>query len=348
MKQNPQCRIPELCMADDSAFIQALVDRAGSGGTVTIGINPRTGDQSWEVRNAIMLPSDITVVIDGATVKLGDGAFCNVFCSSGAYDSSMAAGDVRKNIKIIGRGGATLDGGAYNGKSEATAGFPNITQNCFIVMRNVEGFEVSGLTLKNSRYWASVFWFCREGKIENITFYSANTAPNQDGIDVRIGCKNIDIKDIFGVTGDDTVALTALSHPMDRAFFVEGKDANIENITVANVNALCQGGHGVIRLLAQDGNQIKNVTIDGVYDASIAQGGPRCTQGLIRIGETGYSTLMPNVAGDIDSITVKNVISRANSAVYSGSENVTKEYLTVSNITAVEGTGFGGTLADLT
>lgn len=258
----------------------------------------------------------------------------------------MTAEQAEKNIKIIGIGDAVLDGGNHNGMTEKTAGMPHIVHNTFIFLRNVDGFEVSNLTMKASRWWASTFIFCEDGVISDITFNSTNTAPNQDGIDLRIGCNNIAIENISGVTGDDTIALTALLHKFDTSWLVEGKDTNIHHINISNVRARCSGGHGVIRLLAQDGNQVQDVTIDSVYDLSIDEGGPRCSQGLLRIGESGYSTVKQNQPGDIDRITISNVTSRANSAIYSGTDNVTLEHLTCSNIYTVEGSRFGGSLVN--
>ena len=55
------------------------------------------------------------------------------------------------------------------------------------------------------------FIYCRYGTITDIKFDCSNDAPNQDGIDLRLGCNNIEISDISGAAGDDAVALTALS-----------------------------------------------------------------------------------------------------------------------------------------
>jgi len=330
---------------NDSPVIQKMIDEAPSGSEVTIGINPRTGDRNWEIGQAIHLPSDITVYIDDAILRLADDVFCNIFYSETAYAETLTAEEEQKNIRIIGKGNAVLDGGNHNGQTESTAGYPDIVQNTFIFFRNVDGFEVKNLTMKNSRWWASTFIFCENGIVEDIIFDARNTAPNQDGIDLRIGCNNIKINNITGVTGDDTVALTALLHKFDTRWLVEGKDTNIHHINITNIRALCSGAHGVIRLLAQDGNKVQDITIDTVYDMSIDKGGPRCKQGLLRIGESGYSTVKQNEPGDIDRVTVSNVTSRANSAVYVGTANVSWDNLTIRNIKAVEGTVVGGKIS---
>lgn len=333
--------VPEI---NDSPVIQNMIDKTPAGGEVTIGVNPRTGDRNWEIGQPISVPSDITVYIDNATLRLADGVFCNIFHSANAYAERMTAEEQEKNIKIIGKGSAVLDGGKHNGKTEKTAGYPDIVQNTFIFFRNVDGFEVKNLTMKDSRYWANTYIFCENGIIEDITFDARNTAPNQDGIDLRIGCNNITINNIYGVTGDDTIALTALLHRVDTRWMVEGKDTAIHHVDISNVRAMCAGGHGVIRLLAQDGNKIYDVNIDNVYDLSIDEGGPRCA-GLLRIGEHGYATVKQNEPGDIDRVTVSNVTSRAKFAVYVGTENVTWEHLKIRDVKAVEGSVAGGKIS---
>ncbi len=341
-KESVEEYVPEI---NDSPTIQKMIDDAPVGGEVTIGVNPRTGDGNWEIGQPISLPSDITVYIDNATLRLADDVFCNIFYSETAFDEHLTVEQEQKNIRIIGKGNAVLDGGKHNGKTETTAGVPDIVKNTFVFFRNVDGFEVKNLTMKNSRWWANTYVFCENGIIENITFDARNTAPNQDGIDLRIGCNNITINNIYGVTGDDTIALTALLHKFDTRWQVEGKDTEIHHVTITNVRALCSGGHGVIRLLAQDGNKVRDITIDTVYDLSIDNGGPRCGQGLIRIGESGYSTIKQNEPGDIDRVTVSNVTSRANSAVYVGTKNVTWEHLAIHNIKTIEGTVVGGEIS---
>ncbi len=331
-----------------SSIIQNMVDKASSGGTVTIGANPQSGERLWIIDKPISLHSDITVIIDDAVLRLADGVFCNIFYSEGAYEPAGALGTDApvRNIKIIGKGNAEFDGGTHNGKTERTVGSPEIIGNTFLFFRNVCGFEISGIKMSNSRWWASTCIFCENGVIKNITFDSRNNAPNQDGIDLRIGCNNIEIKDIRGATGDDTVALTALSGRFDSRWLVRGRPTDIHDIKIKDINARCLGGHGVIRLLAQDGNRIYNVNIENVYDLSIDVGGEKCRQGLIRVGENGYTSIKQNEAGDISNVHISHVTSRAVSAIYSGSDNVILgEYIFCDDIVAKEGVEFGGTLA---
>ena len=68
--------------------------------------------------------------------------------------------------------------------------------------------------------WAVSLEYCTEGHIRDLNFRSSGSRVidgvarrilNQDGLDLRRGCRNIVIDTITGTTGDDLVALTAIS-----------------------------------------------------------------------------------------------------------------------------------------
>lgn len=345
--ETPVTEMPDLDPTrNDTPAIQQMIDTAAASGKteVTIpSVNPADGRSIWQIGTAIVLPSNMTVYVDNCTLRLNDGALCNMFCTKDIYASSMGQADELENIKIIGLGTAVLDGGKHNGITEKTAsnteGFSQVRYNTSIHFRNVNGFTVKNLTIKEPRYWGMTFIFCRNGSIEDITFDCSNGAPNQDGIDLRIGCNHIDIKNIYGDTGDDTVALTALSSTggSDLYFKVDGKDTDIHDVTMENIRARCTGGHGVIRLLAQNGNKIYNVSMKDIYDLSLDKGGPRC-QGLLRIGDTGYTGTGAGMQyGDITGVTIDGVTSRAKYAVYIGNSNVTSKHVSYANVVAKEG-----------
>ena len=71
-----------------------------------------------------MIPSDTQIIIDNCTIKQNDYVFDNVFRGDNliinGIDPYGAPIDVTpiRNIKIIGKGEAILDGGMYNGLSE--------------------------------------------------------------------------------------------------------------------------------------------------------------------------------------------------------------------------------------
>lgn len=325
---------------DDSDYIQNLIDTAvpdDSGiKVVTIPkVNPcdSAGGSVYQIGKAIELSSNVTVKLDNCTLRLNDGVLCNVFISKGCYDKSMTTAQELKNISIIGIGNATIDGGKHNGVTEKTAtspdGFSTVRYNTSIFFRNVNGFTVSGITIKEPRYWGMTFIYCRNGEISDIRFDCSNDAPNQDGIDLRLGCNNIKISNINGAAGDDAVALTALSIASDLYFKVQGKDGNIHDVSITDVKATSVGGHGIIRLLCHHGNKVYNIDIKNIEDI-----GTNHVYGVLRIGDNNYAGTGTQMAyGDIHSVTIDGVISNGKMAILAPNSNVTTDHVTYKNVT---------------
>ena len=330
-------------LRDDTPYIQELIDSAVARGQTTVTIpriNPADNTGVYQIGSAIELPSNITVMVDNCTLRLNDGSLCNIFISKGCFNSSMSADEELENIKIIGIGNAVLDGGVHNGVTEKTStrpqGFPTVRYNTSIYFRNVNGFEVKNLTIKEPRYWGMTYIFSRNGTISDITFDCSNEPPNQDGIDLRIGCNNIVIENISGVTGDDTVALTALSSSgaSDIWFSVSGKDQDIHDVTIRNVKAFCKGGHATVRLLAHHGNQVYNVHMEDLEDLSTSTH----PKAVIRLGDTNYTGSGAAMGyGDIHDVTINGLVSNGLFAIFAGNTNVSLEHVSYKNVTTKYG-----------
>lgn len=237
----------------------------------------------------------------------------------------------------MGKNGAVLDGGVYNGLSEKTQlqnGLPPIWKNNLLLFTNVDSFEVAGLACHNQRWWALNFIYCANGHLHDLDFkacdigiddqgqpyhglkrdkYSEILVKNADGIDLRQGCHDILIENITGFTEDDTVALTALNGNLEKAFAVEGLPMDLCRVTVKNVAsaAFCTN----VRLLNQGTIPLHDILVDGVTDTSAES--PYMDQGLyaVRIGD-------PHLYGDRHStkeetynITIRNVRGRGRYAL---------------------------------
>jgi hypothetical protein len=281
------------CM-HDSKIIQDMIDSARSKGVqeVVIKANPDNKTGAWNISQAIELPSCITVYIDNCTLRLVDGVFCNIFCNSMAHRETLDLHEEQSDIHIIGIGEAILDGGNHNGLVQRTSekdGFPHVVQNTTILFRNVRNFSVKGIHITNPRWWGMTFVYSRNGTISDIEFSAYNNVPNQDGIDLRVGCNNIAIENIRGFTGDDSVALTALTGRLESMMNVCGKESDIHDITISNIFTEVTGGHHIIRLLNHDGNRLYDISISNIFDKTIDTGGVRARAAL-KIGDKNYST----------------------------------------------------------
>jgi hypothetical protein len=305
----------------DSKCIQKAIDQAVKLGLNQVVIprpNKRRNDQIWIIDETILLPSGITVVLNNCVLRLADNVFCQMFRNAAAYASEgKELRGEQRDIVIKGIGNAVLDGGNHNGLTEKTSltnGMPHISQNFIIYFHNVRDFSIQNIKVTNQRHWAIALMFCRFGRISNIDFYCDESVGNRDGIDLRVGCNNIIIENITGVTGDDTIALTALLHDhFESKELVLGKDTDIYNVSIKNVIA-SPHRHNIIRLLNHQGNKIYNINIDTV----IGRVEPADIKPIsaVKIGHNHYAPPESFAKlGDTHDITVKNIYSHAASAI---------------------------------
>ena len=305
---------------NDSARIEAAFAAAGASGENEVVIpktNSRTGDDLWLITRAILVPSNMRLVLDGCLVRLAPGIQDNIIRNAGTAATPLGG---NTNLSIVGRAGAVLSGGteAHFDPPGDKSGWRTIG----ILLYNTRHFTLENFTLEETQAWAvSMENGCAYGSVSNITFRNTNTYPNQDGVDVRKGCHHIVIENIFGVTGDDSVALTGLRSSLDGSVTsrMQIGDAypaasdDIHDIVVRNVSTYMAGGNHTVRLLNHDGIRLYNIVISGVFDQSAA-GQTRPRAGL-KIGDAGYWTLSQNQLGETYNIFVTNLHSRATSAV---------------------------------
>ena len=300
----------------ENAIAQAV---ATTSRTVVIpGRNDRDGGNVWLIDRAILVPSDFTLVVSNACVRLAPGVKDNIIRNAGTTCDPLAG---NTNIVIRGIGSATLSGGT--GASHFTpAGDKSGWRTIGILLCGTERFTIENLTLENTQAWAiSMENGCAHGTVRNIHFNLSNSIPNQDGVDVRKGCHDITIENLTGTTGDDSVAITGLRSTTDRTvaptngmqignrFPIASDD--IYDIRIRNVRTTCSGGHGLIRLLNQDGIRLHDVSVSDVVEPS---GGTRSARGIV-IGDTNYSTIRLNQLGETYNIFVTNLQTYARTAV---------------------------------
>lgn len=309
----------------DSLSIQNAIDKAHEDGLNVVKIprwNERTQTNMWEIDSTILLPSNMHLVIDNAHLRMKDGVFCQMICNKNAeLDVGGLQEGEQHDIWITGCGNATLDGGEPNGLNEYTSmqdGKPHVLKNLTIFMRNVKNFRVEGLQILNHRWWGMAFLFCQKGRITDIRFSLTrhhidvhSQWRNQDGINLRVGCQDIEIDHITGQTGDDVIALTALNG-FEEQFWVEGRRGDIKNILIHDVRATSNSSAHV-RLLCHFGNKISNVTMRDIYDVGV-KGKEARAHVMFWIGEDGYyqnDSKLRADEGDISDITIENIYARA-------------------------------------
>ena len=212
-------------------------------------------------------------------------------------------------------------------------------RNIGILMANVDHLSIENLRIKESHAWAISLESCSYALIERIEFQACMTRridgadhniENQDGVNLRAGCHDVIISNITGTTGDDVIALTATPSPMRRRSGGElnstqvmsndfsKRSKNIWNVIIRNVLAYPAGGCYILRLMALNGAEIRNVSVDGIVDTSPEDFHTVTSiQAGARIGIIGEPNLPygEQYECSIFNVTFSNIISNATRAV---------------------------------
>ncbi len=256
----------------DAQTIQNAVDYAHETGANSVTVprkNERTGENIWIIDRAIILPSNMEIVLDNAHLRQEDKMMDNIFRNfRDVATEGHTLAEQSRNIVIRGVGNAMLDGGNHNGLTEKTSkleGMPPASRNCMILFYNVRDFAVENLTLRDHRYWALHFIHAERGRLSDLHFMGECHCPNQDAIDLRIGCSNIVIQRIFGQTGDDVVALSAINKNTEKYLYhVQGHESDIHDIIIRDVIATSVEC-AVIALRNNNGSKMHDITIDNIH-----------------------------------------------------------------------------------
>ena len=313
--------MPE-CMSDsDSKSISNAVRLAAEskvGKVVIPQMNARTGEPRWDIDSAILLPSDIHIVLDNCYMRQTDGSFDNVFRNENIYTDGFATADgEQRNIFITGIGNAVIDGGTPNGLTEKTSekdGNPHIIWNNTILLHNIDGFAIENIKIINQRWWAINLIYATNGRVDNVTFDAKDNIPNQDGLDLRCGCHNISVSNIFGQAGDDLIALSGfMGFERRLGFIVPEKDKDIYNVTIRNVVGTSVT-KAVVALRNHDEIKLYDVTVEGVTDTS-GDGNGNSPYAIVRVGQKTYSNIRPSVIGETSRIFINNVHAAHGDAV---------------------------------
>lgn len=233
----------------DIQRIQAAVDKAaGTTGKVVIPANNSNGSGIWLLDSAILLPGNMTIILDNCTLQLSDQCRDNMFRSDNVGEG-IRNPEWNHNISIIGIGDVILKGAANpratgdSGKKLSLnpeqdiekSGDWRITygtdagkegrkqtgdwRNIMILMAYVDGWKLKNLNIENSHAWAVSHERVLNADISNIRFNNPRRISvdgdgklirNRDGINLRHGCKNFRINDISGKTEDDFIAMSIL------------------------------------------------------------------------------------------------------------------------------------------
>jgi len=198
----------------DTWRIQAAVDQAAETDIRVVVIPRHPKNPYWNLERPIALPSDITVILDGAAIKSRDILFQN---SNADDPSTKSLGGEQQEICLIGLGGAKL------------AGFGNQPQ---VYLSNVKNYRIAGLTFSGGR--GLQLHFARYGTVQKLRFGQCI-----HGITLGEGCNNIIIEDILADTMKDAITFRGKESPMF------GRGLEMAETIVCRVKATTQAGPAV-------------------------------------------------------------------------------------------------------
>ena len=276
------------------------------------------------ITEAIALPSNTTMIVDGCKIKLADQIFDNIIRSGNldideqnpnSYAKQLLPA---KNIRIVGKNGAIIEGAEnfYEGVNPKTGikekwlgdywGWRNFT----ILFSYVDGFEISGLKVQKTHSWGIVLTNgCKNGHVGNLELHT--TVKNGDGVSIIQGGSDILIENITGETSDDSIILAAFDEsrwsnnkyvfpllPVRYSDYSYGGD--IHDITCRNIET--SGIHHVMILLPSQ-PKIYNIYCSNISDEP--KGGKRKVIRIYGNGQYGQG-FKP---GNMYNIYMNDIIS---------------------------------------
>lgn len=239
---------PNQFRGTDTQRIRSAIERAKrSSGKVVIPPDNANGTNLWLLDSAILVPGNMTILLDNCTIQLSDQCRDNMFRSENV-GKGITDPEKMENISIIGLGEVVLRGAdnprstgdgartlTRNPAAEKEKGNWRVSygsdagkagrkqtgdwRNIMILMAHVDGFKLKNIYIENSHAWAVSFERVRYADISDIRFNNPEEisvggrkvmVSNKDGINLRHGCKHFRIDNVSGRTGDDFIALSSL------------------------------------------------------------------------------------------------------------------------------------------
>jgi hypothetical protein len=334
---------------DTDRINQAIKAAATTGAQVTIPrLNLRKNEQRevWLLDSAILLPGNVTLLLDDCRLKLSERCRDN-FIRSANCGLGLTEIQPLRNIHIRGQGHPILEGAdrpRATGDGAKTLGVDTYGtdagiageyqkgnwQNIGILLAYVEDFSIENLVIRDSHAWAISLERCGRGAVRGVEFDANSrklidgarrTILNQDGLDLRMGCHDIAIENITGGSADDLIALTAI--PGTRAAgslestavtgnIPRGQNLDdIHHITLRNITHTRGGAH-IVRLLNTSGIKMHDIAIDGVTDRAPAG---RSCRAALKIGDNRERWGGVTPLGDTTRLTLRNISSHAQHAI---------------------------------
>lgn len=299
---------PKFAGATDYETLQNAIHAAAGKCLVIPRRNTRTGKTVWNVEKTLQIPSDTTLVLLDAHLRLADFTYCNLFTNENAA----------KNIRILGVGSATLDSGKFNGlkvKNANTLGLGPITDNALLLFSGVDGLIAENLHMIQNRWYCILCVGCTKGRLSNLDICAHPNFPDMGGIRIHSGCRDMLVENITGLTGEDTVVVAA--EPEDAVFKPACGDISDIHIRTVKANA---SRSNIVTVKAHGGRKVSRVLAETLLDCSLPEQ-KKLPFATVQLGDTASENLQ--------DIRVRDLNGRSAATVQLGGSS---EDIAVSNI----------------
>jgi len=275
-------------VTDDATEIQDAIDFLETNG----GALRLKSGSAYRINSTIILPSNITIIGYGAKVELGANSV-QMFVTKG-----FVGGARTENIAFL---GGTYDGGTYSGS------FTNSYRFIFHKSDRITIKDVNFLSEAESSYMVTLA-DTKDAVVENCSFITA-----KDGVHLVGKNYNTKIQNIYGVAGDDLIAVTTKDYAG-----IDFEEGDVQGLYIKNI--VCDNATRAVLL----GNTL--YTIKDVYIDNVEQLG---TGALMNIGDAGTS----ETGVLVDNVIIKNTkVNNANSQLLLKHRNLGK--ITIENTNA--------------
>jgi len=279
-------------VSDDAPEIQDAIDFLETKG----GALRLKSGSTYRINSTIILPSNITVIGYGSKVELGANSV-QMFVTKG-----FVSGARTENITFL---GGTYDGGSYGG-APLTAFRFIFHKSDRIIIKDINFNSL------NSAHYMVVLADTRDVIISDCNFITA-----KDGVHLMGKNYNTKIENIYGVTGDDLIAVTTRDYPG-----IDFEEGDVQGLYIKNI--VCENETRAV-LLGNVEHTIKDVFIENIEQLG--------SGALLNVGDAGTT----DTTVLVDNLNIKNAkggnillrhrnmgyvnIENVDSQVYVGREN---------------------------
>lgn len=229
------------------------------------------------------------------------------------------------------------------------------SRGILMAFSNCKDVYIENVTLCDAHCYALSFDLCQNVTVKNVSIYSpVDIDAEEDGIDIRTGCKNFRIDNIHAETGDDAIAINAgmygelnsRSYPLGDNRYLYPLEASINNyhgmtdedldvsdIVVRNVKSKRVHWDGRTAIILADlGRTVSNVVFENFEELEGSKQNPR--NPTIRI-YNNTKDRTEALLGRVRDVRINNIKAVTSNVVVKGDLDCTN--VSLSNLTPKRG-----------